>query len=155
MRLTRAGEYAIRCMLYLSGQRIGQVVNRMEIASAMDVPAQFLGKIARQLARAGYIEIDQGPKGGFRMVMAPEKVTLLGVIESIIGEIYLNDCLIRPESCNRNPTCSVYQVWRKARHQLRQTLEQTTFADLAEESRRHGLFDENSDEATGLSNGAK
>jgi Rrf2 family protein len=142
-------------MLYLSGQRIGQVVNRMEIASAMDVPAQFLGKIARQLARAGYIEIDQGPKGGFRMAIPPEKVTLLGVIESIIGEIYLNNCLIRPESCNRNPTCSVYQVWQKARRQLRQTLEQTTFADLVEESKGRGPFDECPHETVGLPDGAK
>ena len=149
MRLTRAGEYAIRCMLYLSSQRMGQVVNRMEIAHAMDVPAQFLGKIARQLARAGYIEIDQGPKGGFRMAVPPEQVTLLGVIESIIGEIYLNNCLILPESCNRNPTCSVFQVWQKARHQLRQTLKQTTFADLVEESKGHDSLAESPDGMAG------
>jgi Rrf2 family iron-sulfur cluster assembly transcriptional regulator len=133
MRLTRAGEYAVRCMLYLSCLGPDKVGNRMEIAQAMDIPAQFLGKIAQQLARAGYIEIVQGPKGGFRLVLPPEKVTLLGVIEAVIGEIYLNDCLIRPESCHRSPTCTVYHVWEKARDQLRQTLEQTTFATLQSE----------------------
>jgi Rrf2 family protein len=133
MRLTRAGEYAVRCMLYLSCLGPDKVGNRMEIAQAMDIPAQFLGKIAQQLARAGYIEIVQGPKGGFRLVLPPEKVTLLGVIEAVIGEIYLNDCLMRPESCHLSPTCAVYQVWKKARDQLRQTLEQTTFATLQSE----------------------
>ena len=133
MRLTRAGEYAVRCMLYLCCLGVDNVGNRMEIAQAMDIPAQFLGKIAQQLARAGYIEIVQGPKGGFRLVLPPEKVTLLGVVEAVIGEIYLNDCLMRPESCHRSPTCSVYLVWEKARDQLRQTLEQTTFAALQSE----------------------
>ena len=133
MRLTRAGEYAVRCMLYLSCLGVDKIGNRMEIAQVMDIPAQFLGKIAQQLARAGYIEIVQGPKGGFRLVMPPEKITLLGVIEAVIGEIYLNDCLMRPESCHRSPTCTVYQVWEKARDQLRQTLEQTTFATLQSE----------------------
>ena len=133
MRLTRAGEYAVRCMLYLCCLGLDKVGNRMEIAKTMDIPAQFLGKIAQQLARAGYIEIVQGPKGGFRLVLPPEKVTLLGVIEAVIGEIYLNDCLMRPESCHRSPTCTVYQVWEKARDQLRQTLEQTTFATLQSE----------------------
>jgi Rrf2 family protein len=133
MRLTRAGEYAVRCMLYLSCLGVDKIGNRMEIAQAMDIPAQFLGKIAQQLARAGYIEIVQGPKGGFRLVLPPEKITLLGVIEAVIGEIYLNDCLMRPESCHRSPTCTVYQVWKKARDQLRQTLEQTTFATLQSE----------------------
>ena len=138
MRLTRAGEYAVRCMMYLSCLGMDKIGSRIEIAQVMDIPAQFLGKIAQQLARAGYIEIIQGPKGGFRLVVPPEKVTLLGVIEAVIGEIYLNDCLMRPESCHRSPTCTVYKVWQKARHQLRETLEQATFATLNAE---HSCFD--------------
>jgi Rrf2 family protein len=146
MRLTRAGEYAVRCMLYLSCLGPDKVGNRMEIAQAMDIPAQFLGKIAQQLARAGYIEIVQGPKGGFRLVLPPEKITLLGVIEAVIGEIYLNDCLMRPESCHRSPTCTVYRVWEKARSQLRQTLEQTTFAALKSEPSCIDMLGENQNE---------
>jgi Rrf2 family protein len=120
-------------MLYLSCLGKGEIGNRMEIAETMDIPAQFLGKIAQQLARAGYIDIVQGPKGGFRLTMSPEKITLLGVIEAVIGEIYLNDCLMRPDICHRSPNCAVYQVWQKARHQLRQTLEETTFSSLQSE----------------------
>jgi Rrf2 family transcriptional regulator, iron-sulfur cluster assembly transcription factor len=146
MRLTRAGEYAVRCMLHLSCLGMGKIGSRLEIARTMDIPAQFLSKIAQQLARAGYIEIVQGPKGGFRLVVPPEKVTLLGVIEAVIGEIYLNDCLMRPESCHRSPTCSVYQVWQKARLQLRQTLEQTTFASLLAKPSCFDLLGESQDE---------
>jgi len=146
MRLTRAGEYAVRCMLYLSCLGVGTIGSRLEIAQSMDIPAQFLGKIAQQLARAGYIEIVQGPKGGFRLVLPPEKVTLLGVIEAVIGEIYLNDCLMRPDSCYRSPTCTVYQVWQKARDQLRQTLEQATFAGLLKEPSCFTLLDNSIDE---------
>jgi len=133
VRLTRAGEYAVRCMMFLSCLGVGRVGSRLEIAQAMDIPAQFLGKIAQQVARAGFIEIVQGPKGGFRLVVPPEKVTLLDVIEAVIGAIYLNDCLMRPESCHRSLTCTVYRVWQKARHQLRQTLDETNFASLQAE----------------------
>jgi Rrf2 family transcriptional regulator, iron-sulfur cluster assembly transcription factor len=143
MRLTRAGEYAVRCMMYLCCLGVGNTGSRKEIAQAMDIPAQFLGKIAQQLARAGYIEIVQGPKGGFRLIVPPEEVTLLGVVEAVIGEIYLNDCLMRPESCFRSPTCTVYGVWETARRQLRQTLEQTTFAGLLEEPSCFTILDEN------------
>lgn len=143
MRLTRAGEYAVRCMMYLSCLGVGNIGSRKEIAQAMDIPAQFLGKIAQQLARAGYLEIVQGPKGGFRLMVAPEKVTLLGVVEAVIGEIYLNDCLMRPDSCYRSPTCTVYEVWKTARRQLRQTLEQTTFAGLLKEPSCLILLNEN------------
>jgi Rrf2 family iron-sulfur cluster assembly transcriptional regulator len=133
VRLTRAGEYAVRCMLYLSSLGMGKIGSRRDIAHVMEIPDQFLGKIAQQLARAGFLEIVQGPKGGFRLVVPPEKLTLLGVVEAVIGEIYLNDCLVRPENCNRTPDCTVHLVWEKARRQLRETLEETTFRDLVAE----------------------
>jgi Rrf2 family protein len=130
MRLTRASEYAVRCTLYLSAQGIGEVVSRKEIAKAMDMPNQFLGKIAQQLARAGFVEIIQGAKGGYRLLVSPKKLTLLEVVESITGEIYLNDCVMNPSSCLRNAGCAVHLVWEKARNQLRETLRESTFDTL-------------------------
>lgn len=133
MRLTRAGEYAVRCVLYLSTQGVGPVVSRKQIAREMDIPGPFLGKIAQQLARVGFIEIVQGSRGGLRLIIAPEKITLLDVVESVIGEIFLNDCVLQPDSCQRSPTCAIHRVWETAREQLRQTLQTATFAKLLQE----------------------
>jgi len=130
MRLTRAGEYAVRCVLYLASQGVGVVCNRKQIATEMDIPDQFLSKIAQQLARSGFIEIVQGARGGLKLTASPEHLSLLDVVEAVIGEIFLNDCVIRPESCQRSQACSVHQVWDKARKQLRDTLRQATFSSL-------------------------
>jgi len=132
MRLTRAAEYAVRCIIYLAGNGHGKVVGRVEIAKAMDIPEQFLGKIAQQLARAGFIEIIQGAKGGYRLLRSPETLSLLDVVETVTGEIFLNDCVMRPESCFRTSGCSIHRVWEKAREQLRSTLREATFAKLLE-----------------------
>ena len=133
MRLTRAGEYGVRCILYLSSQGVGVLCKRKQIAATMDIPDQFLGKIAQQLARAGYIEIVQGAKGGLKLVVSPEILTLLDVVEAVIGEIFLNDCLLRQDSCNRSNACAAHRVWFKARDQLRATLREASFADLLKE----------------------
>ena len=133
MRLTRAGEYAVRCILYLASRGEGVVSRRKELAEAMDIPEQFLSKIAQQLARAGMIEIVQGPKGGLRLAVSPDKLSLLDVVETVIGEIFLNDCVMRPESCYRSNTCAINRVWEKARNQLRETLREATFSRLLEE----------------------
>jgi len=132
MRLTRAGEYAIRCVLYLTMHRDRPVIARKEIAEAMDIPAQFLGKVAQQLARSGIIAIRQGAQGGYELVRRPQDVTLLSLVEAIDGEIFLNDCIHRPDSCDRQRLCSVHEVWDRARRQLRDTLGGTTLAELAE-----------------------
>jgi Rrf2 family protein len=133
MRLTRAGEYAVRCVLYLASQGEGVICNRKQIAAEMDIPDQFLSKIAQQLARSGFIEIIQGARGGLKLTASPAHLSLLDVVEAVIGEIFLNDCVIRPESCRRSQSCSVHQVWDKARNQLRDTLRQATFSSLLEE----------------------
>ena len=130
MRLTRAGEYAVRCVLYLASKGVGIICNRKQVAAEMDIPDQFLGKIAQQLARSGFLEIIQGAKGGLRLTVAPENLTLLDVVEAVIGEIFLNDCVIRPDSCERSQSCTVHLVWEKARSQLRDTLQEATFASL-------------------------
>ena len=75
MRLTRAGEYAVRCVIYLAMSGRDVLVSRKEIASEADIPAQFLAKIAQELAKAGIIEIRQGVGGGF--IMVPVMVYLL------------------------------------------------------------------------------
>jgi Rrf2 family protein len=132
MRLTRAGEYAVRCVLYLSTAEKGTVVNRKEIAAQMDIPEQFLGKIAQQLARSGILEIVQGARGGYRLIVSPDRLTLLDVVESAVGEIFLNDCISRFESCNRSSSCSIHRIWDKARNRLRETLREVTFGELHE-----------------------
>jgi Rrf2 family protein len=120
-------------MVYLSQQGQGSLTCRKEIAAQADIPPQFLAKIAQELARAGFIEIRQGARGGFVLLKNPKYVTLLEVVETMIGEICLNDCVSRPGSCKASAGCSVNRVWIRARDQLRETLGQVTFDQLIKE----------------------
>ncbi len=140
MRLTRAAEYAIRCMVYLAKQGQGVLTSRQEIAEHVDIPTHFLAKIAQDLAKAGLIEIKQGARGGFLLSRQPEEISLLQVVETMIGEIYLNDCIGRPSSCKVTYNCAVHRVWVEARDQLRETLGGVSFAQLAQEEACMPIF---------------
>lgn len=139
MRLTKAAEYAIRCVLYLSNQNNEKIVPRNEIAEAMEIPRDFLTKISQQLSRAEIIEIIQGVKGGYRLQASPDTLNLLDVIEAMIGDVFLNKCALRPESCSESSNCSVHRVWVKARTQLRETLTEATFTQLIEDAKPSDL----------------
>jgi len=130
MRLTRAAEYAVRCMIYLSRQGQGVLTSRQEIAQQADIPTHFLAKIAQDLAKAGLIEIRQGARGGFLLSKNPAAISLLEVVETMIGEIHLNDCVARPSGCKASYHCAVHRVWLGAREQLRATLRQVNFDQL-------------------------
>ena len=133
MKLTRAGEYAIRCVLYLASQGQGTLVSRRVIADYFDIPDKFLAKIAQQLAKAGMIGIKQGARGGYVLIRDPADITMLAVVEALIGEIALNDCVISADSCRNSSNCALNRVWTKARNQLRDTLAGVNFTDLLKE----------------------
>lgn len=133
MRLTRGGEYAIRCIRYLSRKGTGVRVSKQEIVAHGEIPASFLSKIAQDLSKAGLIEIAQGPKGGYRLLKEPADISLLEVIETMIGRIYLNDCVRRPSNCSIQPRCLAHKVWDYASEQLRNTLAEVNFDQLGKE----------------------
>ena len=137
MEITRATEYAVRCALHLALEPPERVVPRREIASAREIPEQFLGKIAQRLARAGIIRIFQGARGGYQLAVPADKLSLLEVVEAAEGSLVLNKCVMNAKTCSRTCICAAHRVWSEARRQLRATLAGVTFADLAAEEGPH------------------
>ncbi len=133
MKLTRAGEYAVRCVLYLASQGRGKLVSRRVVAAYFDIPDKFLAKIAQQLAGAEIIEIRQGARGGYVLIREPASLTMLEAVEAIIGRISLNDCVDDADSCPSSSNCAVNRVWTKSSNQLRETLAGVTFDGLLKE----------------------
>ena len=131
MEITRATEYAVRCVLHLALEPQERVVPRREIARVREIPAQFLGKIAQRLARAGIIRIHQGARGGYELAIPADRLTLLEVVEAAEGSLVLNKCVMHAKACSRTCICAAHRVWSEARRQLRATLGGVTFAELA------------------------
>ena len=133
MRVVMAAEYAVRAVLYLSAN-YGRVVPRREISEAMNVPSQFLVKIAHDLARRNIIGIAQGRKGGYWLKIKPEELTVLDVFEAVAGEIVLSICLESPEFCSNSSNCALRDVWKEATDKLREVFSKVTFKDLVEKT---------------------
>jgi Rrf2 family iron-sulfur cluster assembly transcriptional regulator len=136
MRLTRAGEYAVRCALYLAMQPDDGEISRRQVSQAMEVPLHFLGKIAQQLSHAGIIQITKGAKGGYRLARPAKHINLLEVVEAVEGPLGLNLCLIHEESCDRSGFCPVHEVWQEAQAGLQKTLAKADLATLAAEEKQ-------------------
>lgn len=131
MRLTRAGEYAVRCALYLAMQPDEGDISRRQVSQAMEVPLHFLGKIAQQLAHAGIIQITKGAKGGYRLARPAKEISLLQIVEAVEGPFSLNLCLMNHDFCHRVSFCPVHEVWQEAQAGLQKTLGKANLASLA------------------------
>jgi Rrf2 family protein len=135
MQITRAAEYAIRGVLYLSSQPKGTVCLLNEISECQQIPPSFLSKIFQNLAKAGYVNSFRGTGGGFALLKDPEEISLLDIVEAIDGQIYLNVCLNDGAICENKPVCAVHEVWNNAQTYMLDLLRKNTFANLAEKNR--------------------
>ena len=131
MYVTRKADYAIRCVLYLSGQPEA-VTSVEDISKAMLVPKTFLAKILQSLMKAGLVISTRGVKGGFQLAKRPKDISLLEVIEAIQGTSAPNVCAIDKRMCQFSGRCTVHPVWIKIREMVEKELRKTNFAVLSE-----------------------
>ena len=131
-RLTNAGEYAVRFMVYLAGRDGDKLISAREIAESQNIPQRFLRSIVSQFAKQGFVNSYQGKGGGIRLAEGARDRTLKEVIEAIEGPIYLNVCMQGDELCSYSKYCAVHLVWQEAQEALDRILGGKTIRELAE-----------------------
>jgi DNA-binding IscR family transcriptional regulator len=61
---------------------------------------------------------------------APEKISLLEVVEAVEGTIIPNRCVIGDGECSRSSSCNVHPVWIDVQSQVRDILAKVTLKEL-------------------------
>ena len=101
--LSNSCKYAIRAIIYLAlKEENNKRIGIKEIATELDIPSPFLGKILQILAKNKILKSIKGPNGGFYFAKRPNEITLLSIIEIIDGLDFLNNLLIGLRSCSAN-----------------------------------------------------
>jgi Rrf2 family protein len=80
--LSRTAEYALRAVVWLSDHPESSV-SGPALATATQVPADYLSKVMQCLVRAGLVEAQRGKNGGFSLTSPPDEVTILDVINAV------------------------------------------------------------------------
>ncbi len=138
MRLSTKGEYASRAMLELALHHKERLLHIREISAAQDIPERFLEQILLMLKRSGYLRSKKGPKGGYYLAKPPSEINVAEVIRVMDGPLAPIDCVsvIAHEVCSREDYCGLKWLWKEVRDNVANILENTTFEDLAEKTRR-------------------
>lgn len=122
--------YALRALLHLAERPDAQPVRVDDIATALEVPRNYLSKILHVLARRGLLRSARGPGGGFSMAKPPSRTTLLEVAAHF-DDMSPGRCLLgRPECRDDNP-CPAHSQWKEVATTLHAFFRDTTLADLA------------------------
>lgn len=138
MKLGDGVEQAIHSVLLLSGLSGTGVLSAAALAEFHGVSPSYLLKHLQAMAGAGLLESVPGPKGGYRLAKAADKITLLDVVVAVEGPEPAFRCAeIRQRGPNPvaqhffKAPCAVNAAMLKAERAYRAELKNVTIADLA------------------------
>ena len=135
MILSRATEYAIRLIFYLSDrQPLPQYVRIKDVAVDLNVSYFQLAKVANILITNEILKASTGPTGGIDLCDHANSLPLSVVLE-IFGEKDIFDqCILGLPQCSDENPCPIHTVWGTTRRELRSTFFDKTLGDLKKDS---------------------
>ena len=90
--LTQTVDYALRALIYLAHDPDDGFHQTRDLATSLNVPHNYLGKVLQHLAHAGIVESQRGMNGGFRLCRLPDQVRLYDVLLALDAVPQNNEC---------------------------------------------------------------
>ena len=130
MKVSAKADYAIRAAVELAAAADEGPVKGERIASAQEIPPNFLENILADLRNGGIVVSRRGADGGYWLGRPADEISLADVIRVVDGPL-ANVRGIRSEQVSYHGSAEpLRDVWIAVRASLRSVLEQVTLADL-------------------------
>jgi Rrf2 family protein len=131
VRISAKADYAVRAAVELAAAADERPVKAERIATAQDIPLNFLENILSELRHSGIVRSHRGADGGFRLAKPADKVTVADIIRAVEGPL----ASVRggpPEDAHYpGASDALPRVWIAVRANLRSVVEHVTVADIA------------------------
>ncbi len=131
MRISAKADYAVRAAVELAAATSEKPVKAERIASAQQIPLNFLENILGELRHSGIVRSHRGAEGGFRLAKPPEEITIADVIRAVEGPLASVRGGPPEESTYGGAAEALPRVWIAVRANLRAVVEHVTVADVA------------------------
>jgi Rrf2 family protein len=130
MRISAKADYAVRAVIELAAAP-GTSLSAREIATAQDIPQNFLENILAELRRAGIVQTHRGPGGGSTLARPAETLTVGQILRAVDGPLAAVRDLPPEELVYEGAARRLPDVWRRVQSCLHEVLEGVTVAELA------------------------
>jgi len=138
MRITAKVDYAVRAAAELAAAQAAAGGDRATmkgdaVARAQAIPLRFLEGILAELRRAGIVGSQRGADGGYWLARPAAEVSVADVIRAVEGPLADVHGTPPEEVDYTGPAQPLQRVWIATRVALREVLERTTLAEIADD----------------------
>ncbi len=134
MKINKQDEYGLRILLRIarSDSETGLSIPQLSELEGMSQP--YVGKIARMLRLAGFVESTRGQKGGYILAQSPGNIIIKDVISSLGGNLFNEDFCDQHSGeirfCTNSVDCSIRSLWTILQYTVDKVLENISLKDL-------------------------
>jgi len=125
--LSKTAEYALRAAVWL-GRDPNQTQSADHLAERTQVPRRYLHKVLQDLVRAKIVRSQSGPGGGYALAGAPQKITILDVVNAVAPLERIRHCPLGLPS--RKRLCPLHSELDKVYADTQAALARVTLAQL-------------------------
>lgn len=131
MRISAKADYAVRAAVELASTADDKPVKAERIATAQEIPLNFLENILSELRHAGIVRSHRGAEGGFRLAKPADQLTVADIIRAVEGPLASVRGGPPEETAYPGASETLPRVWIAVRASLRRVVERVTVADIA------------------------
>ncbi|EEA6198533.1 RrF2 family transcriptional regulator [Campylobacter jejuni] len=129
MLFTKASEYALLSLIYISQKETPQDVD--SLALELDIPKSFLAKILQTLAKDGLLKSFKGEKGGFVLIKEPSQYTIKEIVNSAEKkDISVFECSGGTCPNNKEENCTLMPMLVNLQNKVDEFLDSITLEDI-------------------------
>ncbi len=136
LRLSKLTDYAVVVLVRL--EISAGVTTSPCLAQDTGIPEPTVAKVLKALASSGLVSSQRGARGGYRLALALEQISVARVIAAIDGPITLTACVDGAVGgCEAQSCCAVRGRWDQVNEAIRAALTHITLADMRADASSH------------------
>ena len=139
MKLSNKGLYGVQAIFDLAFHAEGGAAQIKEICERQSIPPRFLEQVFQDLRKAGIVTSKRGPRGGYQLAAAPERIRVGDIVRALEGPVQL-----LPLGRHREPSPSssyevAQDVFKGLSSGIEACLDAVTVADMCQRAEALGI----------------
>ena len=128
LRVSKLTDYATVVLTCLAAG--DDMMSAQALAERARLELPTVSKLLKQLAQAGLVASTRGINGGYRLVRAPERISIADIVTAMEGPIGMTECSAQSGACGHEPHCGVRVNWQRINQAIAGALANVTLADM-------------------------
>jgi Rrf2 family iron-sulfur cluster assembly transcriptional regulator len=112
MKLSTKGRYAVMAMADIGSQPGGGRVALADVAQRQDISQEYLEQLFSKLRRAGLVESQRGPGGGYWLSRPADAICIADIISAVDEPMQVTRCQGDAiDGCVKGEKCVTHELW--------------------------------------------